>query len=150
MRNRLYQAYIHGRGTGGPELLKHLWERKKIGKTYTRCWTLGWGIAEVSLPLWKRTNTKSETGGKIVFLCWLITFIIQITWNTILCDFHVTPAINYGKLLVLFFFKTLPEPTSFSFFFWFTRDDRLRENNSTSSPDESLLRISCNFSSCTF
>ena len=86
----------------------------------------------------------------IVFLCWLITFIIQITWNTILYDFHVTPAINYGKLLVLFFFKTLPELTSFSFFFWFTPDDGLRENNSTSSSDESLLRISCNFSSCTF
>ena len=24
-----------------------------MGKRYTRCWTLGWGIAEVSLPLWK-------------------------------------------------------------------------------------------------
>ena len=29
------------------KLLKHLWKRNKMGKTYTRCWTLGWGSAEV-------------------------------------------------------------------------------------------------------
>ena len=36
------------------KLLKHLWKRKKMGKTYTKCWTFGWWIAEVSLALWKR------------------------------------------------------------------------------------------------
>ena len=36
------------------KLLKHLRKRKKMGKIFTRSWTLGWGIAEVSLTLWKR------------------------------------------------------------------------------------------------
>ena len=36
------------------KLLKHLWKRKRMGKTYTRYWTVGWGIPEVSSPLWKR------------------------------------------------------------------------------------------------
>ena len=36
------------------KLLEHLWKRKEMGKTYARCWTLGLGTAEVSLPLWKR------------------------------------------------------------------------------------------------
>ena len=36
------------------KLLKHFWKRKKMGKTYTGFWTLGWGVAEVSLPLWKK------------------------------------------------------------------------------------------------
>ena len=40
-----------------------------------------------------------------------------ITWNAILYHWHSSPAINYGKLLVLFFFKIFPAPTLFLFSF---------------------------------
>ena len=42
------------------KLLWHLWKRKKMGKTYTTWWTLGWGFAVVSLPLWKRNKGYKE------------------------------------------------------------------------------------------
>ena len=29
------------------------WKQKKMEKAYARWWTLGWGIGDVSLPLWK-------------------------------------------------------------------------------------------------
>ena len=55
-------------------------------------------------------------------------FIIQIIWNVILYHWHVSPAINYGKFLVLLFLKIFPAPTSFSFFIWFPPNDSLSEN----------------------
>ena len=114
------------------KLLKNLWKRKKMGKTYTRCWTLGWGTAEVSLPVWKRKQRiqRERSEGKYLESSWPVfngifmnnkgpnhslkdrrfffitfakKFIIQITWNTILYHWHASPAVNYGKLLVLFF-----------------------------------------------
>ena len=131
------------------KLLKHLWERKKIGKSYTRCCTLGWEIA-VSLPLRKRKlrikkerpEAKCLESSRADFdsIFMLITFskklIIQITWNTILYPWHPSPAINYGKLLILLIF---PASTSFSFFFWFVPDDSLRENNKTLTAPLSLM-----------
>ena len=43
------------------ESLKHLWKWKKMGETYTKWGTLGWKIARVFLPLWKKIkDTKSE------------------------------------------------------------------------------------------
>ena len=57
---------------GGKTMKKHmfqwknLWKRKKMGKTYTRFWTLYWGIAEVSLPLEEIEDTKRETGRKML------------------------------------------------------------------------------------
>ena len=52
------------------KLLRHLWKRKKMRKTYTTWWTLGWGIAVVSLPLWKGNKgykeTERETGRKML------------------------------------------------------------------------------------
>ena len=65
------------------------------------------------------------------FITFAKKFIILITWNTILYHWHASPAINYGKLLFLFFFNFFPVPTSFSFFFWFAPDDSLTENNKT-------------------
>ena len=59
------------------------------------------------------------------------TFIIQITWNAILCHWHASPAIIYGELLFLFFLKIFPASTSFSFFILFAPDDSLKENNKT-------------------
>ena len=53
------------------------------------------------------------------------TLIMQITWNTILYHWHAPPAINYGKLLVLFFYKIFPASMSLSFFFWFAPNDSL-------------------------
>ena len=137
-------------------------KRKNMGKTYTRytrCWTLGWGIAEVSLPLWKRKYMiqREKPEGKWLESSWVVfnsffinnkgpshalkgctffsntfaeKFLIQITWNTIL--YHRHPSINYGKLLVLFFFFffIFPKPTSFYLFFWFAPDD----NNKTTRP----------------
>ena len=118
------------------KLLKHLWKRKKMGKTYTRCWTLGWTIPEVSLLLWRKNkgykerererpegkclenssavfnsifmNNKGPShtlkGHTFFFISFTKKFIIQITWNSILYHWHASPAINYGKLLILFFF----------------------------------------------
>ena len=134
-----------------------------MGKTYTKCWTLGWGIAEVSLPLEKIKDTKRERererpegkclegswagfnsifmnnkgpshtlkGRAFFFTTFTRKFIIQITWNAILYHWHISPAINYGKLLILFFLKIFPLPTTFSFFFWFASDDSLGETNKT-------------------
>ena len=50
---------------------------------------------------------------------------------SIIATRHASPAINYDKLLILFFFKIFPQPTSFSFFYRFAPDDSLRENNKT-------------------
>ena len=60
--NRMILFYFKEKPTtplchGGKTMKKHmfqwknLWKRKKMGKTYTRCWTLGWEIAEVFLAL---------------------------------------------------------------------------------------------------
>ena len=68
------------------------------------------------------------TSHTFLFITFAQKFIIQITWNTILYHWHASPAINYGKLLVLFFFLIFPAPTSFSIFFWFAPDDSLRDN----------------------
>ena len=68
-------------------------------------------------------------GRRFFFITFAGKFIIQITWNSILYHWHPPPAINYCKLLVLFFFLIVTVPTSFSFFFWFAPDDSLRENN---------------------
>ena len=65
------------------------------------------------------------------FITFAKRFIIQRTWNSVLYHSYASPAINYGKLLVLFFFKIFPVPTSCSFFFWFAPDDSLTENNKT-------------------
>ena len=46
-------------------------------------------------------------------------------------SWHASPALNYGKLLVLFFLKIFPASTTFSFFFWFAPDDSLRGNRKT-------------------
>ena len=70
-------------------------------------------------------------GHTFFFITFVKKFIIQITCNAILYHWHASPAINYGKLLVLFFLKIFPAPTTFSFFFCFAPDDRLRENNNT-------------------
>ena len=65
-----------------------------------------------------------------LFINFTKTFIIQITWNAILYHWHLSPAINYGKLLVLFFFWMFPKPTSFSLFSWFVPNG----NNRTTRP----------------
>ena len=66
-------------------------------------------------------------------------FIIQITWNTVPYQWHALPAVNYGKLLVLFVFKIFTAPTSPFFFFWFDPDDSLRESNNTVTAPFHLL-----------
>ena len=134
------------------KLLKYLWKRKKMRETYTRWWTLGWGIAEISLPPWKKEQKIQVVKGgrnKMLGDCWAVfnifmnnkgpshtfffttfgkNFIIQIIWNVILYHWHVSPAINYGKFLVLLFLKIFPAPTSFSFFIWFPPNNSLSEN----------------------
>ena len=139
-------------------LLKHLWKRKKMGKTYTRWWMLRRCRSFVSFTIKEIKDTKKESGKKCLENSWAVfnsvflinkgpshtlkgltffftTFskmcIIQITWNMILSHWHVSPAINYGKLFVPLFLKILPAPTSFCFFFWFAPDDSLKENNKT-------------------
>ena len=105
--------------------------------------TLGWGIAEVSLPLEEIKNTKAEIGRTMLGKQFLIVFLSTMTdqailWKAVhifslfsLKSWHASPAMNYGKLLVLFFLKIFPAPTTFSFFFWFAPDDSLRENKKT-------------------
>ena len=57
---------------GGKAIKKHmfqwknLWKRKKMGKTYARCWRLGWEVVEVSLPLEEIEDTKREIGRKML------------------------------------------------------------------------------------
>ena len=70
-------------------------------------------------------------GHTFFFIIFVKKFIIQITWNVILYHWHASPAINYGKILVLFFLKIFPVPTTFFFFFCFAPDDSSRENNKT-------------------
>ena len=70
------------------------------------------------------------------------TLIIQITWNTILYHWHTPPATNYGKLLVLFFYKIFPASMFLSFFFWFAPNDSLRgNNNALTAPFHLLISI---------
>ena len=78
-------------------------------------------------------------GRTFFFITFAKKFIIQITWNAILYHWHASPAINYGKFLVLLLFKTFPTPTTFSFFFWFAPDDSLRENKKTQSAPLHLM-----------
>ena len=49
-------------------------------------------------------NNKGSSHTLKFFITFAKTFILQITWNTIPDHWHVSPAVNYGKLLVLFFF----------------------------------------------
>ena len=152
--------------------LKHLWKKKKkMGKTYTRWWILGWGIAEVSLPLRKskqkmqREITRGKClenswaflnsifmndnglihtlkGRKVFFTTFAEKFIIQITGNVILYTWHLLPGISHGKLLVLLFFLfNISAPTSFSFFFWYAPDDSLRENSDTLTAPLYLMNL---------
>ena len=74
--------------------------------------------------LWKTVHILS-----LLSINYLHKSIIQMTWNAILYHWHTSPAINYGKTLVLFFLKILPLPTSFPFFFWFAPDASLRGNS---------------------
>ena len=113
------------------KLLWHLWKRKKMGKTYTTWWTLGWGFAVVSLPLWKRNKGYKERererpGGKCLENSWAVLAIksslLSLKWSLnrlskmILYHWQVSPVINYGKLPILFF-SYFPHPRPFPFSF---------------------------------
>ena len=50
--------------------------------------------------LWTISDRKDRT---FFFITFAKRFIIQLTWNTILYHWYASPAINYVKLLVLFF-----------------------------------------------
>ena len=65
--------------------------------------------------------------------------IIKINWKVLLYHWHIFPAINYGKFLVLLFFKTFPAPTFYSFFFWFVLDASLTQKQ----PSRGVLRKRC-------
>ena len=80
-------------------------------------------------------------GRTFFFITVTKTFIKQITWNTILYHLHAPPAINYGKLFVLFFL-IFPAPTPLLFFFWFAIDDSLRnKNNTVTAPFHLLISL---------
>ena len=84
-----------------------------------------------------RRPSNTLKGRAFFFITFAKKFIIQITWNLILFHWHTSPAINYGKLLVLFFLKIFPAPTTFSFFFFsFAPDYSLRET---------IIRLYTNF-----
>ena len=90
----------------------------------------GWAVFN---SIFINSNGPSYTlkGHISFFIIFAKKFIMQITWNAICYHWHASPAMYYGKLLVLFFFKIFPAPTTFSFFFSFAPDDSLRENNKT-------------------
>ena len=112
---RNYRSILAFRGNKG--------YKERDGKENT------WRAVEQFLIVFLSTMTLK--GRAFFFITFAKKFITQITWNAILYHWHASPAINYGKLLVLFFLKIFPTPTTFSFFFWFALDDSLRENNKT-------------------
>ena len=105
-----------------------------MGKAYIRRWTLGWGIGDISLPLWKKKYRiqRKGSGGKCLENSWTVFNSIFMnskgprhTWKGCtafltafskkliinkpeMCfikkHWYVSPTISYGKILVLFFF----------------------------------------------
>ena len=94
-------------------------------KSFESSWTVS-----NSILMDNKGPSHTLKGCTFFFINFAKTFIIQITWNAILYHWHLSPAINYGKLLVLFFFWMFPKPASFSFFFWFVPNG----NNNTTRP----------------
>ena len=92
-----------------------------------KCLESSWTVFN-SIFMKNKGPSHTLEGLTFFFIIFAKKFIIQITWNLILYHWHASPAINYGKHLVLFFF---PVPTSFSFFFWFSPYDSSKENNKT-------------------
>ena len=88
-----------------------------------KCLESSWAVFN-SIFINNRRFSQTLKGRTFFFISFAKNFIIQLTWNTILYYWHASTAINYGKLLVLFFFKVFPVPTIFSFFFWFDPDER--------------------------
>ena len=140
------------------KLLKHLWKWRKWEKIYKilnawlrnsrsilpfmekeikdakgerpeiKCWESNSAVFN-SIFMNSKGPSHILKGHTFFFITFTKKFIIQITWNSIHYHWHASPAINYGKLFVLFSFLIFLVPTSFSFFSWFTPDDSLRENN---------------------
>ena len=138
-----------------------------MGKTYTRWWILGWGIAEVSLPLRKskqkmqREITRGKClvnswaflnsifmndnglihtlkGRKVFFTTFAEKFIIQITGNVILYTWQL---VTVSSLFYFFFFLIFPHLRPFPFFFWYAPDDSLRENSDTLTAPLYLMNL---------
>ena len=109
-------------------------KRKENGENICKMLNAGFRNSKSILAFMKKEikDTKRETGRKMlgeqfskVFLrtirdqaiLWKVVhvssllslkrLIIQITWNSILYHWNASPAINYGKLLVLFFFLNI-------------------------------------------
>ena len=124
---------------------ENLWKRKKMGKTHKML--NAWLRKCRSILTFRGNKAYKERDQKenawraveqfwIVFLSiirdqailWKAAYFslllslksslaIQITWNAILFHWHASPAINYVKLLVVFFFKTFPHLQLFPFSF---------------------------------
>ena len=116
------------------KLLKHLWKRKKMGENIRKmlnAWLRNCRSILAFMKKEKKRIQRDRPEGKCLESSWAVSnsifinnkkashilkcstfffinfaekFIIQITWNAILYNWHVSPAINHGKLLVLFFF----------------------------------------------
>ena len=84
------------------------------GKYLESSWT-----AFNSISINNKGPSQTLKGRIFFFITFGKKFILQITWNMILYHWHASPAINYGKLLVLFFLKMFPAPKSFSLFSYF-------------------------------
>ena len=99
-------------------------ERERLEGKYLES---SWAVFQ-SIFMNHKGPSHTFKGRTFFFITFAEKFIIQIVnINTILYRWHPPPALNYGKLLVLFFFKIFPEPTPFSFFFWFTPNDSLKK-----------------------
>ena len=74
-------------------------EGKRLGNSWT-----------VFNSIFMNNKGPSHTlkGRTFFFITFAKKFIIQITWNLILYHWHASSAMNYGKLLLLFFFKIFP------------------------------------------
>ena len=66
-----------------------------------------WRTVEQFLIVFLWTKRDQAIGRTFFFASFAKNFIIQITWNVIIYHWHVSPAINYGKVPVLFFFKNI-------------------------------------------
>ena len=108
-------------------LLKHLWEHIQVAERLTEelqkypcLYEKGnrgyknrdrkenaWRVVEQFLMGFLRIIRDQAILWKAVHFSSLATFakkfVIQKTWNTILYHWHASPAMNYGKLIVLFF-----------------------------------------------
>ena len=124
------------------KLLKHLWKRKKmehLNAWLRNCRSIfdfmkkeikdtkrerlegkylesSWAVF-VSIFVNNKGPSQTLKGRTFFFIIFAEKFILQITWNTILYHWDASPAINYGKLLFLFFLKIFPEPRPFPFSF---------------------------------